>query len=253
MCKQIYSAFINAWHLPSSKVAKWESWVLTWMMEFHGTRQKFHRIPWNFSRSQGKLHGIPWNFKSSMELDINIKFHGMPWNWVESAHLEKKSHGIPWLFLSSMELGSITKFHGIPWNPQTLVTYSMEFHWTMKVSPSLELNKIPCNSMKYSVEFHGTLVPPNTLSPCSMEFHGTLEIYHFHRNQVPFDFHGIFLEISWNSIAKSDVIKFHGIPWNLVIANLNDIRSLWTSMEFSIEFHGIPESPYHILKYGIDR
>ena len=84
-------------------------------------------------------------------------------------------------------------------------------------------------------------------------FHGTLEIYHFHRHQVPLDFHGIFLEMSWSSIAESDVIKFPGIQWNLVIANLNDIWFPWTSMEFSIEFHGIPESPYQISQafYGI--
>ena len=48
------------------------------------------------------------------------------------------------------------------------------------------------------------------------------------------------------TLTKSDVIKFHGIPWNLLICNWNDIRFPWTSMEFSIEFHGIPESPYQI-------
>ena len=94
------------------------------------------------------------------------------------------------------------------------------------------------NSLEYHKIFCWILVPPNTISPSSVEFRRTLEIHHFHWHQVPLNFHGIFHEIPWNFVAKSDVIKIHGLSWNLVIADLNDILFPRTSMEFSIEVHG---------------
>ena len=94
------------------------------------------------------------------------------------------------------------------------------------------------NSLEYHKIFRWILVPPNTISPSSVEFRRTLEIHHFHWHQVPLNFHGIFHEIPWNFVAKSDVIKIHGLSWNLVIADLNDILFPRTSMEFSIEVHG---------------
>ena len=57
-------------------------------MEFHGTHQKFHGIPWNSMELFGVKREVPWN---SMEL---WKFHGtwcqhqIPWNSMESPHLE---------------------------------------------------------------------------------------------------------------------------------------------------------------------
>ena len=85
-------------------------------MEFHGTRQTFHWIPWNSMELFQVKREVPWN---SMEL---WKFHGtwcqhqIPWNSMESPDLDQKFHGIPWNFKSSIEFGYITKFHGIPWN-----------------------------------------------------------------------------------------------------------------------------------------
>ena len=145
-------------------------------MEFNGTCQKFHGIPWNFSRSKGssiEFHGtlkVPWNL---MLTPNSMEFHVI-------ARPRKKFHGIPWNFKSSMEFGYITKFHVIP-------------------LPSWE---VPWNSMKLrkfhgtwsDTKFHGTLVPPNGLSPSSIEFHGIL----------------------WNSgAAKLNITQFHGIPFQM--------------------------------------
>ena len=119
------------------------------------------------------------------------------------------------------------EFNGKPWNSP---------NWGDK------FQGIPCNfesfsySIEYSMEFHGSLVTPNRISRTSVKFHENLEIYNFHCHQVLLNFHGIFDEIPWNSWDdKSDVIKFHVIPWNLVIANSYDIRFPGTSMEFLLQ------------------
>ena len=156
----------------------WNLFILIFhsSMEFHGTCQKFHGIPWNFSRSKGssiEFHGtlkVPWNL---MLTPNSMEFHVI-------ARPRKKFHGITWNFKSSMEFGYITKFHVIP-------------------LPSWE---VPWNSMKLrkfhgtwsDTKFHGTLVPPNGLSPSSIEFHGIL----------------------WNSgAAKLNITQFHGIPFQM--------------------------------------
>ena len=93
---------------------------------------------------------------------------------------------------------------------------------------SMELGVTP-NFM----EFHGTLVPPNKTPPSSMGFEGT-----YLSTTCFLDFHGILHVIPWNSwVTKPHVTKFHGILWNLMSANLNDIRLLWASMVFCKEVH----------------
>ena len=188
-------------------------------MEFHGTRQKFHGIPWNFSMSRGKFHGIPWNFESSMELDANTKFHGIPWNSMESPDLEQNVHRIPWNLKSSMEFGYITKFHGIQWNHYNQLRISMEFHGIPK--PSWE---VPWNSMKLrkfhgtwsDTKFHRTLVPPNGLSPSSIEFHGILK------------------ELWCRQM------KYHWVPWNSMELWDCDFDQYRVTLDLHGIFHGIP-------------
>ena len=45
---------------------------------------------------------------------------------------------------------------------------------------------------------------------------------------------------------QADITKFHGIPWNMVIAHINYIRFPRPSNGLSIEVHGTLESQYQI-------
>ena len=85
--------------------------------------------------------------------------------------------------------------------------------------------------MENSMEFHGTRVAPNQISPCLMEFHG------------------IFHEIAYSICAiKSYIIEFYEIPWNFVIVILLNIGLPWTSMGYSMKFHGTLV-PCHQIEY----
>ena len=152
--------------------------------------------------------------------------------------------------------------------------YSIEFHGTLEPPNEISLS---------SMEFHGTLVRPNEISLRSMEFHGTLRLsfysiscypglpwdipwnsmelcsrqiknvlipwdsmefggrhFKWHKNSM--EFHGIFHGIPWKPCAAKWIItKFQGIPWNFEI--LINTMLPWTSMGYSMEFHGTVESP----------
>ena len=117
-----------------------------------------------------------------------------------------------------MEFDYITKFHGIPWNSMESPYLDEKFYgipWNY--GSSLE-RRVTWNSM----EFHGTLGPPNGISTSSMEFHG----------------------IPWNSAAaKWNITKFHGIPWNFEIVIFINTMLSWTSMGYTMKFHGTLEAP----------
>ena len=99
-------------------------------------------------------------------------------------------------------------FHGIPWN---IPWNSMELWYRQ-----MKYNLVPWNSMEYFMEFQGTLVSPNEIYLSSMEFHGRLSFY---------------------SIPCYPVR-----PWNFEIVILFNTMLPWTSMGYSMEFHGTLES-----------
>ena len=201
-------------------------------MEFHGTLES----PNKKSPSSIVFHGI-----RRAPFQMTQVFHGIPWN-------------IPW---NSMELWyRIMKYNLVPWNS---MEYSMEFHGTL-VPPyeiSLSSMEIPYNfeivilfntmlpwtSMGYSMEFHVTLESLNKKHQSSMGFHGFRRAP-FQMTQV---FHGIPWNIPWNSMELwCRQMKYHLVPWNITEPwDFHFINTMlpWTSTGYSLEFHGILESP----------
>ena len=158
---------------------------------------KLYGIPWNCSCQRNwrplnfmELHGITWNGSCHRIVTLQVpwnsvefhgtarvseigatKFHLIPWNSVKplasSILAQSEFHGMSWIFtqlLVSSKLAQ-SKFHGIPWNclcqRNGRTPYSMEFHWTARVSEIGAL-KIPWNSMELLMsaklghsKFHG--------------------------------------------------------------------------------------------------
>ena len=167
------------------------------------------------------------------------------------------------LELTCLNISTTTRLADI-WSHQIM-------HQTAKYTSQITkfINIYICSSMGFRgtllghnrgfIEFHGTLKVLCNLTPTpnSLEFHGipkprTKSQWNFIEFQI---FHGTWLhhqipwksmlpklsrDVSWNSMelwmfhgTRSDT-KFHGIPWNLVIAIVSDINVLLDYRDCSI-------------------
>ena len=109
------------------------------------------------------------------------------------------------------------KNYRIPWN--STEQGWCRFKWLM----------VPWNSMEYSIEYDGTI---------RIESGKTTSIWNA-STEVLCRKQSTIRGMTINSVAKWNISKFHGIPWNLETAILNDISILWNYRDYSIISVGI--------------
>ena len=197
-------------------------------------------------RGSTAFHGIfkvPWNLAPTPD---SMESHGIP----------TPSWEVPWNFMELL---------GVPCNPTCLEIHyphlerSTEFHVIFfSNNDNMPLNYLKAlsqgilNNFKKETEY----LKDFTSMGHSVDCHGTLRTLqpgdpHFKRSQVSVDFHGIFHGIiEWVSrVARSNITKFHGIPWNQQDPISNDTmvpwNIPWNSMERwsrQIKCHQIPSN-----------
>ena len=163
---------------------------------------KFHGIQLNCSCeiSQLKFHGIPWN---SMDLIVSVKL----------AH--SKFHRIPWFVLIEPFVSSIRwvlNLDRIPWNLSFQILMKIIFNFAGWINFSKFISTLYLLYVSYT---NLCFIINICITPHAFPWNFLNNI-----RTTP--------EVPWNSTElKQQNLKFHGIPWNLVV------------IQSSMEFHGI--------------
>ena len=200
-----------------------------------GTPWNIPWLSWVAISNVMKIHWIPWNLVIA---NLNgIRFPGLQWNFLKklmelwSRHFKFQNHSIEFHFKwhrqgsmeFSMELCRCeVKCHQVPRKSMALVAQFRTAPCLQGIRWNISWNfmELVGGLMKYPWKFHGTMKVP-----CHMTT-GFIEIpWHIYR-------------IPWNcAVAKSNVTKFHEIPWNFEIHFESHFDIMFLLARF-VNFHG---------------